>query len=146
MTVTEGASSLGVAPSEWSWPGATTDVASARNAAADHLSGVAGISVDAVRLIVGELASNVVVHARTPLQLRIAPGAEHVRIEMADGSAAMPVLRRPDPLAMYGRGLHLVHALSARWGATPTTTGKVVWAELVPRDAGPAPDRPRPPR
>jgi hypothetical protein len=44
-------------------------------------------------------------------------------------STAVPAPRTPGSLAETGRGLHIVGALSDRWGyTTPTGTGKVVWA------------------
>ncbi|MFJ4192088.1 ATP-binding protein [Kitasatospora sp. NPDC089509] len=42
-----------------------------------------------------------------------------------------------DGFAESGRGLLMVRGLSNRWGSAPTSTGKVVWAELdlpVPLD------------
>ncbi|GAA1383365.1 hypothetical protein GCM10009639_03570 [Kitasatospora putterlickiae] len=43
----------------------------------------------------------------------------------------LPEPRTPaDPYALSGRGLHLVQALTHRFGTTPTKTGKVIWFEL----------------
>jgi hypothetical protein len=48
---------------------------------------------------------------------------------VADPSPRPPEPKDPDYLAESGRGLHVISALSDRWGYTvPTETGKVVWA------------------
>jgi anti-sigma regulatory factor (Ser/Thr protein kinase) len=86
---------------------------------------------DAV-LILGELASNAVVHAGghtfrawlyTDCQTRLV-------IVVSDGSRQMPAPPPADPLAESGRGLRIVDALSEHWGACPTATGKAVWSVL----------------
>ncbi|NJQ00373.1 ATP-binding protein [Streptomyces zingiberis] len=93
----------------------------------------------AVAAVVGELASNAVLHGRLPgrdfrLTLRLRPGT--VRVEVTDGRperlppAAAP--GRPGPAGESGRGLLLVAAYSERWGcetADPLT--KTVWAEIT---------------
>ena len=48
---------------------------------------------------------------------------------VADPSPRLPEPKEPDYLAESGRGLHVISALSDRWGCTaPTEAGKVVWA------------------
>ncbi len=48
---------------------------------------------------------------------------------VADPSPRPPQPKEPDYLAESGRGLHVIDALSDRWGSTvPTDAGKVVWA------------------
>ena len=46
------------------------------------------------------------------------------------GAARLPVLQNPGPDAVSGRGLLLVDALSADWGAyrPAALSGKVVWS------------------
>ena len=83
-----------------------------------------------LELITTELVTNALLHGSPPVELRLARGDSVVRVEVADGSRARPVqgLARAD--AMTGRGLTLVGALSARWGADMAGAGKVVWAEV----------------
>ena len=51
---------------------------------------------------------------------------------VADPGRAAPVLRASGSLAETGRGLHIICALSDRWGYTaPSDTGKVVWATFT---------------
>ena len=82
-------------------------------------------------LIVDELASNAIEHAReTPflVSLRMADGVP--LLEVADCSPEPPVPQPPDFLAEGGRGLHIVEALSMVWGSYAVPGGKVVWAKL----------------
>jgi hypothetical protein len=39
-------------------------------------------------------------------------------------------MRSPLPVAISGRGLRLITALTRRWGTDVVGDGKVVWAEL----------------
>jgi anti-sigma regulatory factor (Ser/Thr protein kinase) len=95
-----------------------------------------------IAIVVSELLTNALRHARPgsgdgrPLRsirlglLQLDPG---VLCAVADPSTAAPVLRPPGSLGETGRGLHLVCALSDRWGYTSSGTGKVVWAMFTGR-------------
>lgn len=83
-----------------------------------------------VALLVSELASNAVRHARTSFRLMVAMGADRTRVELSDGSWLPP----SQPIAAGdgrspGRGLSLVASLADSWGYVPTLTGKTVWFE-----------------
>lgn len=86
---------------------------------------------DAVRTLVSELVTNVVLHARTDLVVAVSAGPGEVRVEVADGSAVSPRRRRPTPAGTTGRGLRLVEVLSDRWGVDADDRvapgGKVSW-------------------
>ena len=88
---------------------------------------------DTMALLVSELVSNVVLHARTPCSLSIGESSGRIRVEVEDGSDRMPGLKaRNDPLAQSGRGMQLVDGLSAAYGVDPQPMGgKRVWFELV---------------
>lgn len=87
--------------------------------------------LDQSRLLVSELVTNAVLHARTDFELVVHMTPRGVRIEVADGSPAAPVVRRYEDEAMTGRGLALVEELAARWGVDEAPHGgKVVWFEL----------------
>jgi anti-sigma regulatory factor (Ser/Thr protein kinase) len=59
--------------------------------------------------------------------------ADSLVIEVRDPAPGLPVpAPAADPSAEGGRGLHLVAALSTRWGWTPDRRGKSVWAETLP--------------
>lgn len=102
-----------------------------------HDSGLSALS-DTLSLLVSELVSNVVLHARTPCVLEIDHTGSRVRVEVRDGSDRLPgSAGRSDPLAQSGRGMVLVEGLSAGHGVIPLPEGgKSVWFELlVPADA-----------
>jgi CheY-like chemotaxis protein len=87
--------------------------------------------IDDALLVVSELVTNAVLHARSSAELRLVPGEETLRIEVADEGRAGPdpVLASADD--EHGRGLLLVAVLSAAWGTEARTDGgKVVWADV----------------
>lgn len=88
--------------------------------------------VDAAGLLVSELVTNAVVHARTDVTLRATIRRGVLRIEVADGSPVVPTPRRPSGLAGTGRGLQLVDRLANRWGVQKSRGGKTIWFELSP--------------
>lgn len=95
--------------------------------------GFGGVS-RTLSLLVSELVSNVVLHARTPCEVRIARQEGRLRVEVHDRSERLPKRSRgTDPLAHSGRGMILVEELSDAHGATalPDGGGKVVWFELA---------------
>jgi anti-sigma regulatory factor (Ser/Thr protein kinase) len=85
---------------------------------------------DTTALLVSELVTNALLHARTPLRLELRLGDQSVRVDVVDESSLPPAKQRPDPEAESGRGLLLVDKLSDRWGWNQTPTGKRVWFEL----------------
>ena len=92
--------------------------------------------VDDAALIVTELLTNAVLHGEPPVTLRVRHLDDRVRIEVEDSGRNMPVTVRHSTEAMTGRGLPLVAALSAAWGAVPNGNGgKSVWAELTAESA-----------
>ena len=81
-----------------------------------------------IELILTELASNVVRHARTPFTLMLAWNGHTVRGEVSDANPESP---RPQdivpPDSPGGRGLLLVRELATAWGAQVHRNGKTVW-------------------
>jgi anti-sigma regulatory factor (Ser/Thr protein kinase) len=84
-----------------------------------------------VTAIVAELVANAVRHARTPVELYLKRLPGRIRVEVKDGSAAMPKLFVPKPLQEGRRGLFLVDTYATTWGIEPTEGGKTVWAEVA---------------
>ncbi|MFI5825430.1 ATP-binding protein [Streptomyces rishiriensis] len=85
-------------------------------------------------LLVSELMGNVVRHAKGPVQLRMLRSRTLI-LEVSDGSLTTPRIRRASFTDEGGRGLQLVAALSQRWGARYTPTGKCIWTEqALPTD------------
>jgi hypothetical protein len=89
-------------------------------------------------LIITELATNAVVHARSDFTVAIAMSGGSIRIEVRDASTAAPVARTMSLLSASGRGLALVDAIASAWGSDHSGDGKVVWAELSPTTIAPA--------
>ena len=81
-------------------------------------------------LLTSELASNAVVHARTPFTVSVIFDANQVRVEVRDGNPQLPVPAEPDIETVTGRGLLLISELADRWGVEGLPTGKLVWIEL----------------
>jgi anti-sigma regulatory factor (Ser/Thr protein kinase) len=81
-------------------------------------------------LLTSELVSNVVLHARTPVELTVRSAQGVLRVEVGDHSPQLPIVKDYDRTAVTGRGLQLVAALADRWGVEPSDNGKVVWFEI----------------
>ena len=86
---------------------------------------------DTLALLVSEVVTNALLHGTGEVQVRVLGEASRLRVEVSDGSDVMPVRRDSEADAEGGRGLALVDALSARWGADPRAGGKTVWFELL---------------
>ncbi|RJQ82074.1 ATP-binding protein [Pseudonocardiaceae bacterium YIM PH 21723] len=81
-----------------------------------------------VLLVVDELVSNVLQHARGPARLRLCLRNTTLRVEVRDGSRTPARLRPPDLTG--GRGMHIVSACTSTWGQEFVPGGKIVWAEF----------------
>ena len=83
-------------------------------------------------LLVSELVSNAVRHARTGLVLELGLEAcgTWLRMEVLDADPDPPSPRIPAALDESGFGFVLIEALADKWGVRETATGKGVWAEL----------------
>jgi anti-sigma regulatory factor (Ser/Thr protein kinase) len=92
-------------------------------------------------LVMSELVSNAVEHARTRLVLRVSFAGTSVLIEVSDDSRAEPELRPMDSSELRGRGLQFVDALARAWSWRPDGNGKTVWAEMAVGDQHGAPLR-----
>ncbi|RVX41584.1 PAS domain S-box-containing protein [Nonomuraea polychroma] len=88
-------------------------------------------------LLASELVSNVIRHAKGPIQLRLLR-SDVLTCEVSDGSLTTPRMRRAAETDEGGRGLQLVSAISHRWGTRYTPTGKCIWTEQSLRPSAPA--------
>ncbi|OIK27457.1 ATP-binding SpoIIE family protein phosphatase [Streptomyces malaysiense] len=88
-------------------------------------------TLDDVALLVGELVTNAVRFATGPITVRLIRSGRGLLCEVGDTGNGRPRLNRRDLLDEGGRGLHIVHRLTTRWGVRWTDTGKVVWAEVA---------------
>ncbi|MFF7989018.1 ATP-binding protein [Kitasatospora xanthocidica] len=118
-----------------------SSVLAARLLLRNFLAGIPGgdALVTTGELVLSELTTNAVVHARVPKGRRIAIRFEsvcdHLRVEVHDASNEKPAIRRATDLdGLSGRGLCLVEVLSLEWGFEPRPEGigKIVWALVGP--------------
>ncbi|MEV7325678.1 SpoIIE family protein phosphatase [Streptomyces sp. NPDC093970] len=86
---------------------------------------------DNVLLLASELVTNAVRFATGPVTVRLIRAGPSLLCEVGDTGNGRPRLRRGGLYDDRGRGLHVVHRLSTRWGVRWTDTGKVVWAEVA---------------
>jgi anti-sigma regulatory factor (Ser/Thr protein kinase) len=84
----------------------------------------------AAALLVTELVTNAVLHARTAVELRLEIRDDVLRLSVRDGSPIVPSLKNHGLEATTGRGLGLVATLARNWGVSPGDGGKTVWVEL----------------
>jgi anti-sigma regulatory factor (Ser/Thr protein kinase) len=130
---------------------ASVAVARQRLAADLNAAGIfAGAVGDAV-LVVSELLSNAIRHARplpgSSVQVAWALDDDAVEVAVSDGGAAT----RPTPAqatvsSLGGRGLGIVDYLARNWGVRTDDGGLTVWAVLAAPPDGRRRDRPDAPR
>jgi len=85
--------------------------------------------VDTCLLLVSELATNAVLHARTPFTVSISRNRD-LRVEVVDADPTLPQVRDYSVDAASGRGLHLISSMAADFGARAVEGGKAVWFVL----------------
>jgi anti-sigma regulatory factor (Ser/Thr protein kinase) len=113
-------------------PALPSSAGEARRLLRDALPGEASEeAVDAAALALSEIVTNALVHAGTPMRLRVIIAPPAVRVELADGSVHLPLPRDYSRAAGTGRGLHMVTEVVDQWGAHHDEDGKVVWFEIT---------------
>jgi anti-sigma regulatory factor (Ser/Thr protein kinase) len=122
---------------------APASVAVARRRVADDLSeaGIFDAAVGDAVLVVSELLSNSVRHARAlpgaNVQVAWAVGDDAVEVAVSDGGApTSPVRAHATVSSLGGRGLDIVDYLARRWGVRSDDYGQTVWAVLAAPAAG----------
>lgn len=101
-------------------------VAALRRLDADHL-------VHDATVIVSELATNAVRHARSPFRVSVdeSPGLVCISVQdVGDDHAGLPTIA-PDDHAIEGRGIAIIDALAHSWGYDALEDGTIVWAQLA---------------
>jgi anti-sigma regulatory factor (Ser/Thr protein kinase) len=115
----------------WDLPNEPSAVADARARTAAQLTSwrLPDLSFTAT-LVVSELVTNAIRYSTGPIQLRLI--RDHALIcEVSDTSHAAPHARQPAPSEQSGRGLSIVAQLTQGYGTRYTTSGKIVWTELM---------------
>ncbi|CAL9645814.1 SpoIIE family protein phosphatase [Streptomyces sp. enrichment culture] len=117
------------------WP---ESVAKARRFVRAAVRDVAPDVVDTAELLVSELVTNAVLHARTDIEVSARVDSGTVRVGVRDRRPDRELLPQGCPAyAGTGQGLALVGRLASRYGVEAAADGKTVWFELAP--GGPAP-------
>ncbi|MFF2850956.1 SpoIIE family protein phosphatase [Streptomyces sp. NPDC058001] len=94
----------------------------------------AGERADDIELVADELITNALVHTEgsAVVTLRVITGADRrLRVEVEDGSSALPRRRETGEVGVSGRGLLLVDRLVDAWGVEARGTGKCVWCDFT---------------
>ncbi|GAA4907440.1 anti-sigma regulatory factor (Ser/Thr protein kinase) [Nonomuraea thailandensis] len=95
--------------------------------------GVTPETIDDATLVVSELVTNAVTHARPPITLSLTRKPGGLRAEITDHGALAPLVpRRAGEAATGGRGLGLVDELADRWNVEVNGERgcKTVWFEM----------------
>jgi anti-sigma regulatory factor (Ser/Thr protein kinase) len=130
-------------PSRMLFTPRVTEVRAARRFTSDwsRRCGADGLGAT-LSLVVSELVTNAVEHARSTVELALAlVDRTTVRVEVADDGPGQPVVLDPGIGDEAGRGLVIVDGLVDRWGIErdPARPGKRVWAEVrVDHELAPA--------
>lgn len=111
-------------------PPSTDSVPRARQHARSILRGSRS-DVDTVVLLVSEVVTNAVLHARSAISLVVQDTDGVVRVEVHDESPVPPRMHHYRASSATGRGLRMVDRLARAWGTDPVARGgKVVWFEV----------------
>lgn len=110
-------------------PPATDSVPAARRFVRAQLRN-SPFDVDTAVLLVSELVTNAVLHARSPFSVLVEEASDVVRVEVRDGSPVPPRMHRFSATSATGRGLRLLDRLARAWGVEATPNGKCVWFEV----------------
>jgi anti-sigma regulatory factor (Ser/Thr protein kinase) len=86
-------------------------------------------SVADAELLVSELVTNAILHARSSATVSIERDPV-LRVAVCDQSTAVPRVRNYGPTAVTGRGMLLVDRIARRWGVEVSGNGKCVWFEI----------------
>lgn len=113
-----------------------SEVSAARHFVAAVL-GNWGLDSEDLLLLVSELATNAVLHARSDFEVSVERSRDHVRVEVFDQNTRLPSFAVAPPDAYSGRGLMLLRELATAWGVeSHSDVGKTIWFEVpLPRAA-----------
>ncbi len=98
--------------------------------------------LDTVELLVSELVTNAVIHARSEVDVTVQLLPDRLRIEVADQSPEGIRRRALTPDGSSGRGISMVESMALAWGVTTHRAGKAVWFEVARPQPGDGSDRP----
>ena len=119
------------------FPHEVQSVPAARRFATSVLRDASTEILEAVELMVSELATNCIRHTNSGFDLTIIRSGGNIRVEATDHAGGTPTMRSPEPTDPSGRGLKIIDMLSAGWGVqSESGVGKTVWFTIpVPAPA-----------
>jgi anti-sigma regulatory factor (Ser/Thr protein kinase) len=122
------------------FPQNAASVSAARRFAAATLDNVPSEVVEAVALMVSELATNAVEHAASEFELVVEHDTDRVLVTVSDRGGGRARARHPRVSDPSGRGLQIVGALAHEWGERAPTGEwqKSVWFSVVLRQSSSA--------
>ena len=82
-------------------------------------------------LLTSEVVTNAVVHAGTPIGVRVSVTTDRVRVEVRDHDPRRPAPTERPLDGVNGRGLRMVRDVASAWGVEDEAEGKSVWFELA---------------
>jgi hypothetical protein len=86
-------------------------------------------------IIAAELASNAVIHARSPFRVSISRTKSEIKLAVSDASTVPP--RKPNGNVAViatepgGRGISMVASLALTWDTDHEADGKTIWATMT---------------
>jgi two-component sensor histidine kinase len=87
--------------------------------------------VEDIQLVASELATNALLHARTPFSVTLQGSNGSVLLTVRDGSPVLPQQGSAQATSTSGRGLTIVGQMSQEWGTASESEGaKSVWASF----------------
>ncbi|MER6979545.1 PAS domain S-box protein, partial [Streptomyces carpinensis] len=123
------------------FPEGPASAASARRFVGAALRDVPSDLSHTAQLLVSELVTNAVLHARTEVEVGVRVHGGRVRVRVTDQRPSRGLVRQDcPPYAGTGQGLALVEHLASRHGVHADDRQKTVWFELWP--GGPPPPSP----
>ncbi|WP_431924114.1 ATP-binding protein [Nonomuraea jabiensis] len=125
---------MSTALASWTFTSQARSVRRARQAARAQLAewGLQQ-ACDYAELLISELVTNAVRHARGLVRMSLSAADGLLRCEVEDSSPTLPSPRAASCDDEGSRGLLLVEMLSCGWGSVPTGRGKLVWFEVPVR-------------
>ncbi len=111
---------------------APASVTAARKFATEALRGTPAETLEAIALMVSELATNCVRHSGGGFELTIIRTEQEIRVEATDHGGGEPKMRSPGPTDPTGRGLRIVDMLAGAWGVEHRTgAATTVWFTIA---------------
>ncbi len=93
--------------------------------------GVEASVIELTCLLVSEVVTNAVMHARTRARLTVSADSHWVRAEIEDRAGGEVAIRSRSAGVEPPGGLEIVDRLATDWGISRFSTHKVVWFEIA---------------